>query len=1040
MPESGGTGYIGSLIARIGLDTTGLKTGAAESTSILRGIEKQVTGLAAGLGALAAGTAAAAALTAVVESGVKFEYQMEKVGGVLRATEKQMDSITDAALEMGLKTEFTASQSGEALENLAKSGFSAEESITALPGVLSLATAASMDLGRSAEIAVGALRSFQLPAQQLSRVNDVLVGAANRTATSIDGLAETMTYAAPVANALGYQIEDLIAFAGALGDRMVQGSMAGTQLSQAMQHAAEVAREHGFASSDLLSVLQGLNEEWANLGKEDRALKFMDAFNERGGRAALILADAIEPARLLREELRNVGGESEELASRMRATTKGLQDTLSSTVEFLQIQVFAKISSQFTDLLTGVNEWLMANQSAVVSASSGLAGAVGGVVAGIAVVSGAAVKSVSELTGAFDTAGSSIDRFFARYNDNLARAEANTRRFSDLVAMGIEPPPLSNWQKLIDGLNNFWQNVGALAQFNLSLIGNVASTIIITVVNFAKAIGGVIVDVAQAATRALLFLHDPSNNPLSLVGAELDQAAGRWKTFWKENQATTEAAVSGVKDAIADIEDAIDLRTPTERFRDDFEKAKGAIVDLRAPTAQFAEEWAKTAASVEGSAGKTADAITKVLMTSQDLTRDPMVGFELPKPKEPETATRATSIGDGRLDDKARELLDATVKINEELLRSDHLTATDRLSVWARYAEGRSQQIEQERLDYLALGGAAETARDQVQDAFAKMGGLKFDVFERDFAEGRVKMQDEDFQKQESERLAVIEKYQSLIDARKALSLKIEADGNRKAFESFVANADSLAALEQARQDRIVEIKSASALRISEIGYEIDAIDEEIANRSRERTLSLTESIGAAYQELYSTITGLARAWFTGEERRQKNLLRLAGGTALGIAAAFLDSIAKQAISMAGYFTALATGFKAIRLLSSGGLLGAAGAMLAVAAAAGIAGQALSAASERTLAGPSGAEYSQDFGSERDVQRGVMSGRENRRVFGASYSRPIDNLVVNASLTINQDIGVYGTLNKDVVRELFYRHFLGVVQEAIEDGAVGAAA
>ena len=228
---------IGTLTAQIGLNTKALKKDVDKTGKMFGGLRKSATGslgkitssigrMATALGVVAGGAAVVGMFKKMVEVGVEFEYTMTTVGGIMRATGAEMEDLTAIAKRMGETTEWSASQAGEALKFLGMAGFDAAEATKALPGVLDLATAGNLDLGQAADIASNALTAMGLPVEELSRVNDVFVGTITRSNTNMEMMAESFKYAAPVAKAYGYSIEDLSGLIGKLGDAGIQGSMA----------------------------------------------------------------------------------------------------------------------------------------------------------------------------------------------------------------------------------------------------------------------------------------------------------------------------------------------------------------------------------------------------------------------------------------------------------------------------------------------------------------------------------------------------------------------------------------------------------------------------------------------------------------------------------------------------------------------------------------------------------------------------------------------------------------------------------------------
>ena len=301
----------------------------------------------------------------VMKVGASFQQQMAVVAGVMQATQTEFQSLTDIAREMGEKTEWSASQAAEGLKFLGMAGFSAQKSIAALPGVLDLATAGCIDLGRASDIATNALTAMGLGVGDLGRINDVFVENINRTNTDLEGMAESFKYSAPVAKAFGYDLETLSALIGQLGNAGIQGSMAGTQLAMAIQKASEVSAEFGLGpGAQLVDVLKAINER----GTTNQQI--MDMFTERAGRAVLVLKDLVPEIEQLRIKLYNAEGGAKKLADIMRSTVTGSWKEFKSVVESVKIDIFdeysdsvqsgLKESSQFIrdhkdDLLSMIN-------------------------------------------------------------------------------------------------------------------------------------------------------------------------------------------------------------------------------------------------------------------------------------------------------------------------------------------------------------------------------------------------------------------------------------------------------------------------------------------------------------------------------------------------------------------------------------------------------------------------------------------------------------------------------------------------------------
>ncbi|HIP21191.1 MAG TPA: phage tail tape measure protein, partial [Sulfurimonas sp.] len=115
--------------------------------------------------------------------------------------------------------------------------FNANQTISAMPGVLALATAGATDLATTSDIASNIMGGFNIDPEDtingmsaMSYVSDVLAKTITSANVDMRMLGETMKYVAPVAKTAGMSLQETSAMAGLLGNIGIQGSMAGTTL------------------------------------------------------------------------------------------------------------------------------------------------------------------------------------------------------------------------------------------------------------------------------------------------------------------------------------------------------------------------------------------------------------------------------------------------------------------------------------------------------------------------------------------------------------------------------------------------------------------------------------------------------------------------------------------------------------------------------------------------------------------------------------------------------------------------------------------
>lgn len=189
----------------------------------------------------AAGLGAAVAFP--IKAAADFQQAMARVGAVARASDEDLGKLSKTARHLGATTNWSAKEAAEGMQFLAMAGFDTQQTMKAMPGMLNLASAAGTSLGRTADIASDILSAFELDAEAMSRVGDVLTNTFTSSNTNLEMLGDTMKYVAPVAAKMGVSLEDTAAMAGLLGNRGIKASQAGTSMKTMMARLAAPAKE-----------------------------------------------------------------------------------------------------------------------------------------------------------------------------------------------------------------------------------------------------------------------------------------------------------------------------------------------------------------------------------------------------------------------------------------------------------------------------------------------------------------------------------------------------------------------------------------------------------------------------------------------------------------------------------------------------------------------------------------------------------------------------------------------------------------------------
>ncbi len=163
------------------------------------------------------------------------------------------------------------------MQFLAMAGFKTNEIVKTMPGMLQLASAGVIDLGRAADISSNILTGFGLAAGDMARVGDVLTNAFTTSNTSLEMLGQTMKYVAPIAKGTGASIETVAAMAGKLGDAGIQADQAGTalrsmfiRLAKQPTMTAEALKQLGVAVKDANGDMRQMPDVLKDIAEKPR--------------------------------------------------------------------------------------------------------------------------------------------------------------------------------------------------------------------------------------------------------------------------------------------------------------------------------------------------------------------------------------------------------------------------------------------------------------------------------------------------------------------------------------------------------------------------------------------------------------------------------------------------------------------------------------------------------------------------------------------------------------------------------------------------
>jgi TP901 family phage tail tape measure protein len=218
----------------------------------------------------ALGAGASMAMFGAIRHGAEFIDIMTQVGAIATEDTVKLKDLSDQAQSLGRQTMFTSLDIASGMQYFAMAGMSTKEIKANMGAVANLAAATRTQLGGkmgAADIMTNIMKMFRVESTEANaaRISDVLTKAVTSANMSLLDMAESIKYAGTTVTNLGGSVEQTAAFIGVLGNAGLQGSLAGTAITNAYRYLSKSIGDPTYRGNKALTNL--------GLSKED----FMDA-------------------------------------------------------------------------------------------------------------------------------------------------------------------------------------------------------------------------------------------------------------------------------------------------------------------------------------------------------------------------------------------------------------------------------------------------------------------------------------------------------------------------------------------------------------------------------------------------------------------------------------------------------------------------------------------------------------------------------------------------------------------------------------------
>lgn len=380
------------------------------------------------------------------KAGIDFEQGMAKVQAISGATGSELQALTEKAKEIGESTQWSSTQAAEGLQYLSMAGWDTQSMLSGITPIVNLATASTENLGTVSDIVSDALTAFGLSAKDTTEFCDVLAATMANSNTNVAMLGETFQYAAPLAGALGFSMQDVATAAGLMANAGIKASVSGTALrtlfanmgekieltGQAFDKTTISTKNQDGSMRDLNDIIVDLRKGFQQMTEAEKASN-AEAISGKTGMAGLlaVMNATDKEFNSLRNSIMASTGATQKMADIMGNTTQGKVNAFKSKLEALGIQLADNLLPHINAILDkgmALIDWFSSldeeTQKTIISV--GL----------FATASGGALKIIGGLTSGVGSVVKTLGSFKKALGDSISATDGATKGIG-ILANGI---------------------------------------------------------------------------------------------------------------------------------------------------------------------------------------------------------------------------------------------------------------------------------------------------------------------------------------------------------------------------------------------------------------------------------------------------------------------------------------------------------------------------------------------------------------------------------------------------------------------------
>ena len=314
-----------------------------------------------------------------IKAGMQFQQGMANIQAVTDATSEEMGKFSGLVKEMASTTPYGIGDVTKAIEDLSKAGLTTTQIIEGgLYGALTLAAAGEIELEEAANLAARALITFKNDSLSVAEAADILVGAANKSTTSVGEIGSSFEMVSVVAANAGLTMKDTATALAVFAQNGMAGSDAGTSLKTMLMNltpqsakATKYMKELGIITADganqfydasgkmkdMAGIAEIMQNSFKGLNDEQRIHYMRTIFGQDAIRGATVLyKEGADGIRLMASAIESV--DAKNVAETKWATLSTKIQIFKNNLELLSSEIFTRFEPAMSAIVDGATKMI----------------------------------------------------------------------------------------------------------------------------------------------------------------------------------------------------------------------------------------------------------------------------------------------------------------------------------------------------------------------------------------------------------------------------------------------------------------------------------------------------------------------------------------------------------------------------------------------------------------------------------------------------------------------------------------------------------